>query len=510
MISDPHWTRSDSSDDKGLRKEWPLFIECERGDLQKVKELCENGANVNQRNDEGLTCLMVPDFSFWRSKEAEAIFRYLVQQGLSVDAVTSNGRSALHFAVEEVNYYLVKLLISEGAKNFRDENGETPLFKAALRAPRCDVSNDIYHLLMNYVEDKKVKQDAVLLRAAVNYIRDPGNQSLNEFAMTLVAAHSSEQGSDDEEEVELNPAYDFLREARSSDEFDAARDLERFTSLQCFIVMERILTQRHPDIPGMLHGYFSYGACRNFHDPRNVALLRHVVFLDQKYAEPFSDTLFYVLRDVFEHVITWKNRFSSEGYEEIPPEVVELTKFLFDQTCCALEKAHREVMKNGARSWKCVRFVRLPVALFASIRHFGCEIDDKEKMKVVGFDVLRFVKASKLLHVPLFHLETFSRLPFLVPFFVQAGANINEKKVDGRTALAGHLYFCFKKAARTSDRWDLVRKLISCGARLFVRSHEDRQVFRLLRPGTMKRYSMSLGTTLNIRREAAHLPDASK
>ncbi|CAD6189475.1 unnamed protein product [Caenorhabditis auriculariae] len=438
-----------------------LFRLCENSDFERVKSLCESGTSVRQRNANGKTCLMIPDFfTSWNSERSLPIFKYLIQKGLSVEEKTVTGHTALHFAVENRNVHLVKLLTAEGARNCPDENGETPLMKAALLSSdygsilQTESAPEIFNHLMNYVRDEKEKNEAKLIRAAVTYLEMPDVMSLDGFKSELTAANKSKQKISAKKRVKTNPAYDSLREAHSLKDFETAKNLKRFATMQCFIVLERILNERSPGLRNTLLRYVELSNITVFSG--YAALIRHTISLYQRYGDPLSDSLFAMIEKVYQWVTGWEFHCPAVDEKDPPPQVVEMAEYLFDQICCALEEAQKEGFTSCSRNSECIRFVLLAVNLFLKVDHFGIKITDNDGLKRLGFDETRFAKVVTLLHVPLFHLNPIFDYPYLIPFFVRAGANINEKEENGNTALSEHF---FKSQNRRQFHRDLQREL---------------------------------------------------
>ncbi|CAD6189550.1 unnamed protein product [Caenorhabditis auriculariae] len=252
----------------GLSYEPLLFIPCKHSNLGMVKYLCEHGASVDDANDGGLTCLMLP--SFFRSPDSAKIFKYLVRQGLSVDAVTPRGRTALHFAVDAGNLFLVQLLTAAGAKMIPDKDGNHPLLKAA----QNNTESKIYKHLLEYVDDRKMKENAILLSAASNLLFRCSYYNILKLKKALKCSQSfNEKG---ESELDPNPAYDSLRLG----DFQTG-GLPRAAIMQCFIVRERILGQAHMDVRYKLLDFIDSELEDGF-NPRNNEITRYALTLCQR------------------------------------------------------------------------------------------------------------------------------------------------------------------------------------------------------------------------------------
>jgi ankyrin repeat protein len=104
------------------------------GDLNKVKHLIDQGANVNVHDKSGNTALIMAS-----AQQHLNVVKYLIQRGASVNARNENGGTAVIFASNDVfggdgNIATLKYLIERGALiNARDTTRGTALLVAAGR-----------------------------------------------------------------------------------------------------------------------------------------------------------------------------------------------------------------------------------------------------------------------------------------------------------------------------------------------------------------------------------------
>ena len=139
----------------------PLICAVEKGNSKVVEFLLSKGANINATTEDGISALHIvsrdddldlikffitegaklesKDIAgntplIWAVNEGNSkIVEYLLSKGANVNALTSDGRTALHFASEEVgdDCSLAKLLVANGAKvNKKTNDGYTPLICA--------------------------------------------------------------------------------------------------------------------------------------------------------------------------------------------------------------------------------------------------------------------------------------------------------------------------------------------------------------------------------------------
>jgi len=107
-----------------------LFNAAKNGNVNAVKKLLNNGANVNQANDnEGKT----PLYGASKGGHTEVV-KLLLAKGADVNkaSVGEFGLTPLHWASQEGYTEIVKMLLAKGANvNKADKDGETPLYYAS-------------------------------------------------------------------------------------------------------------------------------------------------------------------------------------------------------------------------------------------------------------------------------------------------------------------------------------------------------------------------------------------
>jgi len=92
------------------------------GYLPRIKELLEQGADVNAKNGLGWTPL-----HYAAEKGYLEVVRLLVEKGANINARTKLGMTPLHWAAEKGHLYVVRFLLEAGANPaLRDNKGKTP------------------------------------------------------------------------------------------------------------------------------------------------------------------------------------------------------------------------------------------------------------------------------------------------------------------------------------------------------------------------------------------------
>lgn len=111
----------------------PLFRFARAGDVYSLSQLILDGVDVNAKNDEGATALMLAA----QNSHIECI-RYLIQCGLNAHTTDRNGATALMYAAQGGCARCIQFFLSKGVNiEARDRNGLTALMIAAKNG-HCD------------------------------------------------------------------------------------------------------------------------------------------------------------------------------------------------------------------------------------------------------------------------------------------------------------------------------------------------------------------------------------
>ncbi|CAD6189468.1 unnamed protein product [Caenorhabditis auriculariae] len=456
---------------KLLGSQPPLFLALEFCNLELAKYLCEHGASVQDRNSEGMTCLMMSDC--YKSPKSRELFNFFVEQGLSVDAVTIREKTAVQIAVHQANPFLVKLLTAEGAKLTCCENGDPLLFRVAPVFENPET--EIFDHLFEYVKDETQKKDAMLLRAATRILRQYDEFAREELEYAFEYAYGQDRDYNlEKEDVVPNPAYDSLREARSYREFQAAEDKKRFTILQCFIIRERILGQNHPHVRHELFEYIQNESYETALDIQDNPIRCYMLSLYKRYERPssgvYAQQVGYLIALLRERILFLDGERRAAA---------NLVFFVFDQICQMLIESERPFKEVYPAKWS-MNLCEAAARLISMVRNFGYS-DDTELIIRFSVVIRRFAKIVTLRRVPLFHFEVFYMKPRLISVFVDAGANINELDAEGSTALAKYLDEKDKKTLlrNASDKHfnRVVKAYLRDGARMFVCTKNNGNIF---------------------------------
>jgi ankyrin repeat protein len=105
-----------------------LVQAAEIGNLTGVQNALNDGADVNAKNDLGLTVLMRASFGGYTNGSYAEIVKLLLAKGADINIKGKEGLTALMEASSGGNAEVVKLLLAKGADiNVKNSKGETAL-----------------------------------------------------------------------------------------------------------------------------------------------------------------------------------------------------------------------------------------------------------------------------------------------------------------------------------------------------------------------------------------------
>ncbi|CAK4133483.1 unnamed protein product [Aphanomyces euteiches] len=142
--------RREDSDDVDRSKSNKLLKAAEEGDVDKVHELLEDGADVNFKNEDEQTPL----------HEASAngyvdVVKVLIAHGATVDTTDRYRKTPLYRACSAGHFHVVQELLTHGADvNIADKYNQTPLYWAAERGHLHVVKELLAHFAMADIANK--------------------------------------------------------------------------------------------------------------------------------------------------------------------------------------------------------------------------------------------------------------------------------------------------------------------------------------------------------------------
>jgi ankyrin repeat protein/WD40 repeat protein len=140
-----------------------LLIAAKEGDATKVAALIEKGANVNSRDKDGDTALMIASLS---ARDITTV-KVLLARGADVNAKSDDNDTALIYAAADDDSEILQALLEKGAEmNHQNDNGYSPLIMASVNELRLPNSK----FLLTHGADLSLKNDngETALTMAVN------------------------------------------------------------------------------------------------------------------------------------------------------------------------------------------------------------------------------------------------------------------------------------------------------------------------------------------------------
>ncbi|HSG96858.1 MAG TPA: ankyrin repeat domain-containing protein [Woeseiaceae bacterium] len=142
-----------------------LFEASRDGDLERVQELIDAGADVNDTTTgHGMPVLAIAVDQAWRDNGQVAVVELLISHGAKLDTTDSMGRSLLIHALTKGSA-VVEVLLEAGIDvNARDDFGRTALWYAM-----SDHDDEVFDLLLEYGADVALLPDggSVAMQSAI-------------------------------------------------------------------------------------------------------------------------------------------------------------------------------------------------------------------------------------------------------------------------------------------------------------------------------------------------------
>lgn len=187
---------------------------CRRGYQEVVKLLLEQGADINEKDNEGLTGL------FWAIlRDHGDVIAFLIDKGADVFVINKFKETALHFAAFAGNIKLITVLVKKGCDvNAKDEQDLTPVNHALDANKLKAVASLIEYGAKLDAQDKEV------------YLRKTNNEKLREYAENMQYPLTKEK---------LQWMVNFAKETRTEqmlallDEFEEQEPREEYIQRFC-------------------------------------------------------------------------------------------------------------------------------------------------------------------------------------------------------------------------------------------------------------------------------------
>ena len=163
-------------------------------DINKIKELLDDGADVNVKTKNGLTLL-----SDWGSRGFSDVFKMLIDKGANINGINDDGSSVFMKLVEHNQLSIASILLDKGVDiDFKDKQNRTALERiisdksdlSVIIGTRSKTIQPIIHYLISKGADIKTKDSQgrnILMRIvsagrdmveALELVRDDGNMKV--------------------------------------------------------------------------------------------------------------------------------------------------------------------------------------------------------------------------------------------------------------------------------------------------------------------------------------------
>jgi serine/threonine protein kinase len=120
-----HGANINAKDNSGIT---PLHAAIQTGNLSITKWLLEHGASINAKNNSGTTPLHYVIQQLAMPYDNLGMLKLLLEHGANLNVKDNNGTTPLHTAVQSGNLSITKWMLEHGANiNAKDNNGTTPL-----------------------------------------------------------------------------------------------------------------------------------------------------------------------------------------------------------------------------------------------------------------------------------------------------------------------------------------------------------------------------------------------
>ena len=227
---------------------------CYVGDIDEVKHLYKNGADIHKPDYKGRTCLMAA--VWWCAREVykgglfkgqpEKLCRFLIEKGADLNAQDKNGDTALHYAVQSGETILVEFLVNHGADPLvKNRDGDDAIRHNSIEqvVSSLEKREEILQYLMSEAHISIERHIEEMQLLGCNYVEnDLIEAGLNMWrkALELKAHHNVPASRDD---IMPKEAY------QNAVEISSLQDLEYLCIneiyMQNLLIRERILGQNH-------------------------------------------------------------------------------------------------------------------------------------------------------------------------------------------------------------------------------------------------------------------------
>ena len=193
-----------------------IWTASRKGNLERVRQLIQEGQDVNRRDSFGRTPLMLA-----AANGRDQVVQELIRAGADVNGKDNHKRTALHYASWWGHSSVIKTLAEAGANlNVEDEWGMTPLMGAAY----CGHANVVVELIRAGADVSVVSSYEGSLAAGSTALHFAAKQSKIECGVLLVEAGADMRTRDKNSNSPLDLAsHDFQRAIQQAQSFSTKR-----------------------------------------------------------------------------------------------------------------------------------------------------------------------------------------------------------------------------------------------------------------------------------------------
>ena len=255
--------------------------------IEVVKYLVENGADIHKPNINGGTCLI-------NSVQSVELCKFLIEKNADVNAQDNSGNLALHYAIREGRIETVKLLLKHASDPFRrNDFGDDAIHTAALRG-----YSDILDYLLNRIKPSVEKHIEALELIGTNFVDEKHDiqKALQSWRHAMEMRYKDPSDVIHKENKAIpNTAYQFSVEAVSLRELEEIATNPDAVYMQSLLIRERILGPDHKDtIFGLMYRGAVYADTHRYQ--RCVDLWKYAFQLRHEKHEPLNHECLFTLQ----------------------------------------------------------------------------------------------------------------------------------------------------------------------------------------------------------------------
>ena len=219
----------------------PLIMACNGGNIRIVRYLVEHGADVNTSNNNNHTCLMFASVMGYHH-----IVQYLLEEGADPEPVCNRGQTALHKSAAQGHFAITNMLIETGLEMTKDNDGMTPLMMAAINQ-KCSIVEYLSSLPECNREDKI---DALeLLGTSYIFGRDfKLSRAYHFFETAMQERYTHPNDVIKKRFVAMSSIIVGTAECQTLDDLEEIKEDTLSMCIEALAILERILGTENPKI----------------------------------------------------------------------------------------------------------------------------------------------------------------------------------------------------------------------------------------------------------------------